>query len=127
MARPHHRRRRGARHRRMRSLGVGKQAFQRIANASPIAELGKGLHKRGVDLDSARALVKEFEVQLTSCFQHLARVAQFILRILAGWGISRIVAANRYSRTTVTVAAGRWFCVNGHVLISFTDSSIRSA
>ena len=72
---------------RMRSLGVGKQAFQRIANASPIAELGKGLHKRGVNRDSARAFMQKLKLEPPLGFADRARIAKFILRRRLDWVI----------------------------------------
>jgi hypothetical protein len=64
----------------VRSLGVCKQALQRIANASRVADLGKSLDQHGVDLDSARAFMKKFELKQPLGFADGARVAKFILR-----------------------------------------------
>jgi hypothetical protein len=43
----------------MRRLGVGEKLPERIANAGPIADLGKSLDQRGVNRDSARAFMQK--------------------------------------------------------------------
>jgi hypothetical protein len=66
----------------MRRFHMRKQAAHRIANASRVADFRKGLDERGVDLDSARAIMQKLKPQQPLGFADGARVAKFILR----WG-----------------------------------------
>jgi hypothetical protein len=60
---------------RVRCLGVGKQALERVANASRVADLGKGLDEPGVNRDSARAFVQKLKPEQPLGFADGARIA----------------------------------------------------
>jgi hypothetical protein len=76
----------------MRGLGVGKQAPERVANASRIADLGEGLHELGVNADATGAFMQKLKIKLVSHCRDGARIEQNLsLRRSGVWGSVRSV------------------------------------
>jgi hypothetical protein len=81
----------------MDGLDVREKSTERVASSGGIADIRKGLHKRSVDLDAARAFVQKLKLKQPLGFADGARIAKFILRILGPSGIRELFAAKANS------------------------------
>jgi hypothetical protein len=61
---------------RVRGLGVGKQALERVANSGRVADFGKGLSEFGVNADAARAFMQKLESELAARGRDAGRTAR---------------------------------------------------